>query len=62
MWLCRNYQGNDLMFEVGYYLPDNCWFRFCICNDAVEAGKMVNYLNGGNGLRPYVSLLDQAAG
>ena len=59
MWVCRNCSGNDLMFEVGYYVEGDKFFRFCICQNAQEAAKVVNYLNGGNGYAPYMSLMDQ---
>jgi hypothetical protein len=69
MWICRQVQGFELQYEVGYYYPmirrsgaqviDYEFYSFCICENATEAGKVVNFLNGGNGNAPYMSLMDQ---
>jgi hypothetical protein len=71
MWICRNYKENPVQVEVGYYFPVSYlggkdrflayyeWYHFCLCENGTEAAKVVNYLNGGNGYSPYMSLMDQ---
>ena len=54
MWVYLNSETN--LFTVGFYHPKGQWHPESDWGTREEASKRVNYLNGGNGLRPYVSL------